>query len=163
MPGPGRRLKPPSRKPERKEADKNALAVLDDKQKNRLKESRIQIALRNRGVTSVGAGGGVFGDAINLTAEQKKKLQEKQREIQQELQRMMAELKEKMEQEALDEVLTESQLATLKKLRGEHYEIKRPDYSGVYRRNQAPAGRLQQGAQKLLDDVKKDFEDTKTK
>jgi hypothetical protein len=55
----------------RKEADKNALAVLDDKQKNRLKEIRVQIALRNRGVTSVGAGGGAFGDAINLTDEQK--------------------------------------------------------------------------------------------
>lgn len=147
----------------RKEADENALAVLDDKQKNRLKEIRVQIALRNRGVTSLGAGGGAFGDAINLTDEQKKKLQEKQQEIQQELQRIMAELKEEMEQEALDEVLTDSQLATLKKLRGEHYEIKRPDYSRIYGRNQTPAGRLKQGAQKILDDVKKDFEDKKTK
>ena len=143
----------------RKEADENALAVLDDKQKNRLKEIRVQIALRNRGVTSLGAGGGVFGDAINLTDDQKKK----QQEIQQELQRMMAELKEEMEQEALDEVLTDSQLATLKKLRGEYYVIKRPDYSGIYGRNQTPAGRLKQGAQKLLDDVKKDFEDKKAK
>jgi hypothetical protein len=145
----------------RENAEKSTLAVLNGEQKDRLKQIRVQLALRNRGVTSLGASGGVFGDAINLTDEQKKKLQEKQREIRQELQKMMAELKEEMEQEALDEVLTDSQLATLKKLRGDHYEIKRPDYSKIYGRPQTPAGRLQQGAKKLIDDVKKDFEDRK--
>lgn len=144
----------------RDEAEKNALAILNDEQKNRLKEIRVQVALRNRGVTSLGSGG-AFGDEIKLTDEQKKKLQAKQREIQQELQRMMAELKEEMEQEALDEVLTDSQLETLKKIRGEHYEIKRPDYSRIYGRPQTPTGRLKQGAKKLLEDVKKDFEDKK--
>jgi hypothetical protein len=73
----------------------------------------------------------------------------------------MAELKEEMEQEALDEVLTDTQLATLKKLRGEHYEIKRPDYSKIYGRNQGAAGTLRQGVKKILNDVKKDFEDKK--
>jgi hypothetical protein len=69
----------------RDDAEKNALAVLNGEQKNRLKEIRVQIALRNRGVTSLGGRGGAFGDAIKLTDEQKKKLQAKQGEIQQEL------------------------------------------------------------------------------
>ncbi len=72
----------------------------------------------------------------------------------------MAELKTEMEQEALDEVLTDTQLATLKKLRGEHYEVKRPDYSKLYGRR-ASGGPIQQGAKRLLDNIKKDFEDKK--
>ena len=143
----------------RADAEKNVLAVLTDKQKTRLKEIRVQLALKNRGVTSLSVSGGVFGEAINLTDDQKKKLSEKQREIQQELRKIMAELKAEMEQEALDEVLTDTQLETLKKIRGEHYEVKRPDYSKIY--GQRSRGPIQQGAKRLLDNIKKDFEDKK--
>lgn len=148
-----------AQKKARAEAEKNVLAVLTDNQKTRLKEIRVQLALKNRGVTSLSVSGGVFGEAINLTDDQKKKLSEKQREIQQELRKIMAELKAEMEQEALDEVLTDSQLETLKKLRGEHYEVKRPDYSKIY--GQRSRGPIQQGAKRLLDNIKKDFEDKK--
>lgn len=58
----------------RAEGEKNVLAVLTDTQKKRLKEVRVQLALKNRGVTSLSISGGVFGDAINLTDDQKKKL-----------------------------------------------------------------------------------------
>lgn len=143
----------------RAEAEKNALAVLTNQQKTRLKEIRVQLALKNRGVTSLSISGGVFEDEINLTDNQKRKLSEKQQEIQQELRKIMAELKAEMQQEALGEVLTDSQMKTLKKLRGEHYEVKRPDYSKIYRqRSRSP---IQQGAKRLLDNIKKDFEANK--
>ena len=58
----------------RAEAEKNALAVLTDQQKTRLKEIRVQLALKNRGITSLSISGGVFEDGINLTDDQKKKL-----------------------------------------------------------------------------------------
>lgn len=144
----------------REEAEQRALAVLTDSQKSRLKEIRVQLALRNRGVSALGASGPA-AEAIQLTDEQKKQLRDRQREIQQELQKILAELKEEMEQEALEEVLTDTQLETLKKLRGEHYEVKRPDYSQLNgRRSEGP---IQQGAQKLLKNIRQDFEDTKEK
>jgi len=145
----------------RQKAEDDALAVLDAAQKKRLQEVRVQIALKNRGLYSIGTGSGVVGEAIGLTDEQKKQLNAKQREIREELQKVMAELKAEMEQEALEEVLTDSQLQALQKVRGRYYEIRRPDYRQLYRRNRSVGDQVQEGARKILDDVKKDFEDSK--
>ena len=107
-----------------------------------LQKLRVQIALKNRGLYSIGTGSGVVSEVIGLTDEQKKQLNSRQREIQQELQKVMAELKAKMEQE----VLTESQMQTLKKVRSKFDELSRPGDHHLYQRNGIAGGQIQQGA-----------------
>jgi len=141
----------------RRQAENDALAVLSQDQKKRLQELRVQIALRNRGLSSLGTGSGAVSKSIGLTDEQKKQLNLKQREIREELQKVMAELKAEMEQEALEEVLTDSQLQTLNRVRGSYYEIRRPDYRQLYQRRRSVGEQVREGAAKIVRDVKQDF------
>jgi hypothetical protein len=82
-------------------------------QRDRLRQIRLQAALGSGGSQAVVSE--AFADLLHLTAEQKKELQKKAIEAEQKLNREIGQLRQKLHREALEEVLTQSQLRTLDK------------------------------------------------
>lgn len=116
----------------RERTEEKLAKVLLPHQVQRLKQLKLQMQLRNRGVHALA--GDQLSSALGLTDEQKQQLMEKQREAQQKLQERFQQLREQMQQEVIKNVLKPSQLQKLEKLTGEKYEVKKPDYSSMYSR-----------------------------
>ncbi len=142
-------------------ADAAVFETLDPQQTQRLLQIQLQFALKNGGIAAIAQP--PLSDTLTITADQKRKLVEKQLENEKELERMMAVLREEMEHEALSEVLSKSQLDKLNQMKGDTLTIKRPDYYESMLRRQVLGDdrtlgqQLLDGARKAVNDVKKDL------
>lgn len=142
-------------------ADAAVFETLDPKQTKRLLQIQLQLALKNGGIAAIAQP--PLADTLTITADQKRKLVEKQLENEKELERMMAVLREEMEHEALSEVLSKSQLDKLNQMKGDTLTIKRPDiYSSMLRRqvlgdDRTLGQQLLDGARKAVNDARKDL------
>jgi len=118
----------------REQTEERLKKVLLPHQVKRLKQLQFQMQLRSRGASSLTSG--ALADALKMTDKQKTELAEKQQASQAKLQEEIEQLREKYQQQVLEDVLTKTQLRELKKLVGDEYEVKRPDYRSMYSGNQ---------------------------
>ena len=100
--------------------------ILIPAQRDRLEEIQTKIALRSSGVNALA--GNRLADLLGLTDEQKKELAESQAEYQKNLQKGIEELRAKLQKEILSDVLSKEQLAKLKKLKGDKFDVKRTSF-----------------------------------
>lgn len=117
----------------RKQTEERLEEVLLPHQLKRLKQLQFQMLLRSRGANSLTSG--ALAETLKMSDEQKAELAEKQKESQAKLQEEINQLRKKYQQEVLEDVLTKSQLRDLKKLIGDQYDVKRPDYRSAYQGN----------------------------
>lgn len=110
--------------------------VLTPPQLKRLKQIKIQNAL-TAGATSLLKG--ELEAEIALSDKQKTHLKDLDEKKQAELNQEIKALREKYREETLSAVLTDSQMRKLKKISGEAYEIKRPDFRSSTRARNRPA------------------------
>lgn len=142
-------------------------ATLEKKQAQRLLQIQLQITLKNYGVTSLAQE--PLSEILTISADQKRKLVEKQIEMTRELEEMVEVLRAEMQHQALTDILTKSQLDKLGTMQGSNLETKRPDYYSQTLRRQILkeepnlGAKLLNGARNVVEDVKKDFEDDKKK
>ena len=142
-------------------ADAAVFETLDPKQMRRLLQIQLQLALKNGGIAAIAQP--PLADTLTITADQKRKLVDKQLENEKELERMMAVLRKEMAHESLSEVLSKSQLDKLNELKGDTLTIERPDYYSSMLRRQVlgddrTLGRqLLDGARKAINDATKDL------
>lgn len=143
------------------DADRAIFETLERKQAQRLMQIQLQITLKNNGRSSLAQE--PLAEILDITADQKRKLVEKQIEGKKELDEMVEVLRSEMQHQALTEVLTKSQLDKLGAMQGDTLETKRPDYySQILRQrilNEKPGlgSRLLEGARKAVEGVKKDL------
>lgn len=143
------------------DADRAIFETLDRKQAQRLMQIQLQITLKNSGLTSLAQE--PLAEILNITAEQKRKLVEKQIEGKKELDEMIEVLRSEMQHQALTEILTKSQLDKLGTMKGDTLEAKRPDYYSQMLRQQVLkekpgfGSRLLEGARKAVDGIKKEL------
>lgn len=142
-------------------ADAAVFETLDPKQTQRLLQIQLQVALKSSGISALAQP--PLADMLTITADQKRKLVDKQLENEKELERMMDVLRGEMEHEALSEVLSESQMDKLSQMKGDTLTIDRPDfYSSLLRRqvlgdDRTLGQQLLDGARKAVNDVTKDL------
>jgi Spy/CpxP family protein refolding chaperone len=111
--------------------------ILVPHQLDRLKQLRVQMQIRNRGLSAFQ--GGDLADSIRLTDEQKAKLAEKQAEANKELRAKIDELRAQLQQDVLSDILTPEQRESLKKLTGEDFKVKPVDPPANKPANAEPA------------------------
>ena len=146
-------------------ADAAVFETLDPKQTQRLLQIQLQVALKSSGISALAQP--PLADMLTITADQKRKLVDKQLENEKELERMMDVLRGEMEHEALSEVLSESQMDKLSQMKGDTLTINRPDfYSSLLRRqvlgdDRTLSQQLLDGARKAINDATKDLKDEK--
>jgi Spy/CpxP family protein refolding chaperone len=99
-------------------------------QLERLKQIDLQSKIRRNGAAALT--GGDIAQALNLTDEQRDKLEKRAAEVQEELQTKIRELQAEARQKIID-VLTPEQQATLKKITGEQFEMPEPNFGGGFR------------------------------
>jgi len=116
----------------RERTEEKLAKVLLPHQVQRLKQLKLQMELRNRGLNALA--GDQLSGALGLTGEQKQQLMEKQREAQQKLQERIQQMRDQLQKEVIEDVLKPGQLQKLEKLTGEKYKVKKPDYSSMYSR-----------------------------
>jgi hypothetical protein len=149
------------------DADRAIFETLDRKQAQRLMQIQLQVTFKNSGLVSLAQE--PLAEILDITAEQKRQLVEKQIEGQQELDEMVEVLRSEMQHQALTEILTKSQLDKLGTMKGDTLEAKRPDfYSQMLRRQvlkEEPTigSRLLEGARKAVDGIKKELGDDEKK
>lgn len=149
------------------DADRAIFETLDRKQAQRLMQIQLQITLKNSGLTSLAQE--PLAEILDITAEQKRKLVEKQIEGKKELDEMIEVLRSEMQHQALTEILTKSQLDKLGTMKGDTLEAKRPDFYSQFLRQQVlkekPSfgSRLLEGARKAVDGIKKELGDDEKK
>ncbi|MBM4003077.1 MAG: hypothetical protein FJ295_07270 [Planctomycetes bacterium] len=96
--------------------------ILLPHQVDRLKQLRVQMQVRNRGLSALT--GPDLSDALGLSDDQKSKLAEKQAEAQKQLREKIEELRKQLQQEVIQEVLTPVQRDKLSKLTGSEFKLK---------------------------------------
>ena len=149
------------------DADRAIFETLDRKQAQRLMQIQLQITLKNSGLTSLAQE--PLAEILDITAEQKRKLVEKQIEGKKELDEMIEVLRSEMQHQALTEILTKSQLDKLGTMKGDTLEAKRPDFYSQFLRQQVLkekpgfGSRLLEGARKAVDGIKKELGDDEKK
>lgn len=116
----------------REQTEQKLAQILLPHQVKRMKQLKIQMALRNQGARALA--GDEMAAALSITDDQKAELQEKQREAQEALQKKVRELQRKMQRDVMEDVLTPQQLKKLEQLSGEDYEVKKPDYGSIFSR-----------------------------
>ena len=102
--------------------------VLLPHQFERLKQIDVQARIQQRGASALTSG--ELADAINLTDEQRQRLEQRAEEVQQELQQKIAELRQEARNKMLD-VLTPEQRAKLDELMGSEFNL--PDTDDRFR------------------------------
>lgn len=105
--------------------------VLLPHQLERLKQIDLQSKIRRNGASALTNGD--VAQALNLTEEQREKLEKRAAEVQEEMQAKMRELQAEARQKIID-VLTPEQQATLKKLMGDQFDMPEPNFGGFQRR-----------------------------
>jgi hypothetical protein len=117
-----------------KELDK----VLLPHQIERLKQIDLQSKLRQRGSNALTSGD--VAKALNLTDEQREKLEKRAAEVQEELQTKIRELQVEARQKMID-VLTPEQQAQLQKMMGDNFDLRDQGYGGFRGRFGGDSGR----------------------
>jgi Spy/CpxP family protein refolding chaperone len=107
--------------------EKELGTVLLPHQMERLKQIDLQSKIRQRGAAAVT--GGDVAKALNLTDEQREKLEKRAVEVQEELQTKIRALQVEAREKMLD-VLTSDQQAQLKKLIGDQFDLKDQGFGG---------------------------------
>lgn len=108
----------------KEESQRRVAEILLPHQVERLKQMRVQLQMRNRGVNALA--GGELANSLGLTDEQKKRLAEKQREAELELRRKVDELRKQLVKDIVQDVLTPEQRESLAKLVGADLQAKPP-------------------------------------
>ena len=111
--------------------------ILLPHQLDRLKQLRVQMQIRNRGLSAFQ--GGDLADAIKLTEDQKAKLAEKQAQAQKELREKIEELRAQLQQDVLKDILTPEQREALKQMTGNDFKVKPADAPAPKPANPSPA------------------------
>src|SRR6185503_12998486 len=96
--------------------------ILLPHQVDRLKQLRLQMQMRNRGVNALAAG--ELAEVLDLTDEQKAKLADKQKEAEKQLREKIEEIRRQLQRDVLTEVLTAQQRDKLVKMIGDEYKYK---------------------------------------
>lgn len=107
--------------------EKDLGKVLLPHQMDRLKQIDLQTKMKYRGAQALTSGD--LAKALNLTDEQREKLEKRQAEVQQELQAKIRELQVEARQKVID-VLTPEQQAQLKKLMGDAFDLPDQGFGG---------------------------------
>jgi Spy/CpxP family protein refolding chaperone len=124
------------------ETDKQLEKVLLPHQLDRLKQIDLQTKLQQRGAQALTSGD--VAKALNLTDEQRDKLEKRAAEVQQELQTQIKKLQADARQKMLD-VLTDDQQAQLKKMMGQQFDMPDPNAGGFRGRYRGQGGRDNRG------------------
>lgn len=111
--------------------------ILLPHQLDRLKQLRVQMQIRNRGLSAFQ--GGDLADAIKLTEDQKAKLAEKQAQAQKELREKIEELRAQLQQDVLKDILTPEQREALKQMTGNDFKVKPADAPALKPASPSPA------------------------
>lgn len=122
----------------KEESQRRVAEILLPHQVERLKQMRVQLQMRNRGVNALA--GGELANSLGLTDEQKKRLAEKQREAELELRRKIDELRKQLVKDIVQEVLTPEQRESLAKLAGADLQAKPPLPAADRAASGAPSG-----------------------
>src|SRR5262249_42749575 len=107
--------------------EKDLGKVLLPHQMERLKQIDLQTKMKYRGAQALT--GGDLAKALNLTDEQREKLEKRQAEVQEELQAKIRELQVEARQKVID-VLTPEQQSQLKKLMGDTFDLPDQGFGG---------------------------------
>ncbi len=134
------------------DTEKQLEKVLLPHQLERLKQIDLQTKLRYRGSSALT--GGDVAKALNLTDEQREKLEKRAAEVQEELQTKIRELQADARKKMLD-VLTPEQQAQLEKLMGQQFDMPEQNFRDRFRgrggregREGRPRGNQSRGAEK---------------
>lgn len=112
------------------EFEKKLGEILLPHQLDRLKQIDLQSKIRRNGAAALTNGD--VAQALNLTEEQRAKLEKRATEVQEELQTKIRELQAEARQKIID-VLTPEQQATLKKLTGDQFDMPEQNFGGGFR------------------------------
>ena len=120
------------------ETEKQLDKVLLPHQLERLKQIDLQTKLQTRGSSALTSGD--VAKALNLTDEQRDKLEKRAAEVQEELQTKIKQLQADARKKMLD-VLTPDQQAQLDKLMGQQFDLPAQNYGGRFRGRGGRGGR----------------------
>jgi Spy/CpxP family protein refolding chaperone len=120
------------------EIEKELGKVLLPHQMDRLKQIDLQTRVRYRGAGALTSGD--LAKALNLTEEQREKLEKKQAEVQEELQTKIRELQLEAREKVIA-VLTPEQQAQLKKMLGDQFDLPDQPFGGFRGRGGPDGGR----------------------
>ncbi|MFO0790248.1 MAG: hypothetical protein U0805_12415 [Pirellulales bacterium] len=107
--------------------EKKLDGILLPHQLDRLKQINLQNQVRYRGASALTSGD--VAQALNLTDEQREKLEKRAAEVQEELQTKIRELQAEARKKMLD-VLTPEQQAQLQKMMGDQFDMPEPSFGG---------------------------------
>jgi Spy/CpxP family protein refolding chaperone len=124
------------------ETDKQLEKVLLPHQLDRLKQIDLQSKLQQRGAQALTSGD--VAKALNLTDEQREKLEKRAAEVQQELQTQIKQLQADARKKMLD-VLTADQRAQLEKMMGQQFDMPDQNFGGFRGRFRGQGGRDNRG------------------
>jgi Spy/CpxP family protein refolding chaperone len=120
------------------ETDKQLEKVLLPHQLDRLKQIDLQTKVQQRGASALTSGD--VAKALNLSDEQRDKLEKRAAEVQQELQTQIRQLQADARKKMLD-VLTADQKSQLEKMMGQQFDMPDPNFGGFRGRNRGQGGR----------------------
>lgn len=108
--------------------------LLLPQQQDRLKQVELQMQMQNRGTANTLD---QLAKELNITGDQKKRIQAKQKELKKEFEEKLAKLKEDSRKALLDE-LTNDQRKKFEEMVGERYKFKEETHSMPFRLRNAP-------------------------
>ena len=120
------------------DTEKQLEKVLLPHQLERLKQIDLQNRIQQRGASALTSGD--IAKALNLTDEQRDKLEKRAAEVQQELQTQIRQLQADARKKMLD-VLTPDQRTQLDKLLGQQFDLPEPNFGGGFRGRSSRRGR----------------------
>ena len=120
--GDAARMMETAQKAIRENIEKELGEVLSVKQIQRLGQLEVQMSLRNRGVRALTED--KLAKALEISAEQKKDILERQRKAMKDLQEEIEDLKERHRTRLLKELLDDEQLSKLEKMSGNEYQVR---------------------------------------
>jgi len=120
------------------ETEKQLEKVLLPHQMERLKQIDLQTKVQSRGASALT--GGDVAKALNLTDEQREKLEKRAAEVQEELQTKIKQLQADARKKMLD-VLTPAQQAQLEKMMGQQFDMPEQNFRDRFRGRSGRSGR----------------------
>ncbi len=124
--------------------EKQLEAVLLPHQLERLKQIQLQSQVQQRGASALTSGD--VAKALNLTDDQREKLEKRAAEVQDDLQKQIRQLQADARKKMLD-VLTSDQRAQLDKMMGQQFDLPDPNFGGGFRGRFRGRGGAQPGGQ----------------
>src|SRR5256885_1523136 len=126
------------------DTEKQLDKVLLPHQMERLKQIDLQTKVQSRGASALTSGD--VAKALNLSDEQREKLEKRAAEVQQELQTQIKQLQADARKKMLD-VLTADQRAQLEKMMGQQFDMPEQNVGGFRGRFRGQGGRDNRGGQ----------------